>query len=392
MEAQSYQPLTPAEIKETARAYYRERAGKTRAPEAPTYALVGGQPGAGKSFAGQMVRDELASVGGYIHVDADRMRERIDTKGTKPSSQETQADAGRLVGELRSYAIADRRNVIEEGTFRDNLAALAFVQARKDDGYRVELVAVATPAAESTLGIYQRHEQQHLSGSHNPRFVPQDYHDKAMQGFERSVALVAPLVDRSRVITRDGAVLYDSASRDNKHPSAVAALRAGQQLTPERLTPVQNGWEIVRELAQARGADHAYMAAVYDNIRTTHRLGVALAQAGEPVKAPTPAEALRGTHGLAHPSKTGTAELDAALKLAGEKGLLAKKFGQAVQAGESPKAPTPVEALRGTHGLSHPSKEPSAEAQARAVLQLVRERGIVPVPTTTPPKDRDRDR
>lgn len=392
MEAQSYQPLTPAEIKETARAYYRERAGKTRAPETPTYALVGGQPGAGKSFAGQMVRDELASVGGYIHVDADRMRERIDTKGTKPSSQETQADAGRLVGELRSYAVADRRNVIEEGTFRDSLAALAFVQARKDDGYRVELVAVATPAAESTLGIYQRHEQQHLSGSHNPRFVPQDYHDKAMQGFERSVALVAPLVDRSRVITRDGAVLYDSASRDNKHPSAVAALRAGQQLTPERLTPVQNGWEIVRELAQARGADHAYMAAVYDNIRTTHRLGVALAQAGESVKVPTPAEALRGAHGLAHPSKTGTAELDAALKLAGEKGLLAKKFGQAVQAGESPKAPSPAEALRGTHGLAHPSKEPSAEAQARAVLQLVRERGIVPAPTTTPPKDRDCDR
>ncbi len=339
-----------------------------------------------------MVRDELAKVGGYIHVDADRMRERIDTKGTKPTSQETQADAGRLVGELRSYAVADRRNALEEGTFRDSLAALAFVQARKSEGYRVELVAVATPAAESVLGIYQRHEQQHLSGSHNPRFVPQDYHDKAMQGFEKSVALVAPLVDRSRVITRDGAVLYDSASRDNKHPSAVEALRAGQQLAPERLAAVQNGWALVGELAQARGANHAYLSAVHDNARQAHRLGVAQAQAGEPVRAPTSVEALRGTHGLAHPSKTGTAELDAALKLAGEKGLLAKKFGQAAQAGEPPKAPTAAEAMRGTHGLAHPSKEPSAEAQARAVLQLVRERGIVPTPAAKPPKDHDRDR
>lgn len=269
---QVYQPLTPAEIKETARAYYRERVDKTHAPETPTYTLVGGQPGAGKSFAGQMVRDELSRVGGYIHVDADRMRERIDTKGTKPTSQETQADAGRLVGELRSYAIADRRNALEEGTFRDSLAALAFVQARKDDGYRVELVAVATPAAESVLGIYQRHEQQHLSGSHNPRFVPQDYHDKAMQGFERSLNLVAPLVDRSRVITRDGAVLYDSSSHENKYPSAAEALRAGQQLTPERLAAVQNGWALVGELARARGADSAYVSAIRDNAATASRM------------------------------------------------------------------------------------------------------------------------
>lgn len=262
---QAYQPLTPAEIKETARAYYQERAGKTRAPETPTYALVGGQPGAGKSYAGQMVRDELTSVGGYIHIDADRMRERIDTKGAKPSSQETQADAAKLVAELRSYAIADRRNCIEEGTFRDSLAALAFVQARKDDGYRVELVAVATPAAESVLGIYQRHEQQHLSGSHNPRFVPQEYHDKAMQGFERSLSLVAPLVDRSRVITRDGAVLYDSASRDNKYSSPLEALKAGQQLSSERLAAVQNGWALVGELARARGAEPSYVSAIRDN-------------------------------------------------------------------------------------------------------------------------------
>lgn len=272
MEARGYQPLTPAEIKETARAYYLERAGKTRAPETPTYTLVGGQPGAGKSFAGQMVRDELSKVGGYIHVDADRMRERIDTKGAKPTSQETQADAGRLVGELRSYAVADRRNALEEGTFRDSLAALSFVQARKSEGYRVELVAVATPAAESVLGIYQRHEQQHLSGSNNPRFVPQDYHDKAMQGFERSLALVAPLVDRSRVITRDGVVLYDSASRENKHPSAVEALKAGQQLAPDRLTSVQNGWALVGELARARGADPSYVSAIRDNAVAASRM------------------------------------------------------------------------------------------------------------------------
>lgn len=266
-----YQPLTPGEVQDTARGYFAARVGKTSAPETPSYVLVGGQPGAGKSSAAQMVRDELAAQGGYIHIDADRMREQIDTRGTRPASHETQADAGKLVAELRKETLAARRNALEEGTFRDTLAAVTFVQARRADGYRVELVAVATPQAESLLGIYQRHEQQHLSGSHNPRFVPQDYHDAAMRGFEKSLALVAPMVDRARVITRDGEVLYDSARQVNEHQTAAAALKAGQQLKPDRLAAVQNGWALVGELARSRGADSSYVNAIRENASTAAR-------------------------------------------------------------------------------------------------------------------------
>lgn len=212
-----------------------------------------------------MVRAELREMGGFIHIDADRMRESIPLRGARPTSEQTQRDAGRLVGELRRLALAGKRNALEEGTFRDPDAALAAIQARKAQGYRVELVAVATPREESLLGIYQRFETQHLAKSSNPRFVPEAYHDAAMQGFDKTFQAATHVVDRVRVVTRGGELLHDSARDKNPHPSAHAALRAGQELTPHRRGMVQDGWSVIEELARARGADPVYLAAVRAN-------------------------------------------------------------------------------------------------------------------------------
>ncbi len=65
-----------------------------------------------------MVKAELTMQGGCVHVDADRMRERIRVGDSKPTSEQTQADAGRLVAVLRDQAIQGCRNIVEEGTFR----------------------------------------------------------------------------------------------------------------------------------------------------------------------------------------------------------------------------------------------------------------------------------
>lgn len=113
-----YQPLTDSEVRDTATAYFTERQSKATNQETPTIVLVGGQPGAGKSAAAAMVKSDLSMRGGYIHVDADRMRERIRVGNSKLTSEQTQADAGRLVTTLRDQAIQGRRNIVEEGTFR----------------------------------------------------------------------------------------------------------------------------------------------------------------------------------------------------------------------------------------------------------------------------------
>lgn len=255
-----YKTLSPAEVKDTAGAYYQQRAPKTAAKAEPVYILVGAQPGAGKSAAASIVRSGLVAQGGYIHVDADRMRERIDTRGTTPSSDETQQDAGRLVAELRRQAIDGQRNILEEGTFRNPDSIGAFLDARRADGYQLEMVAVATARDESLLGIYQRFEAQHAAGSNNPRFVSAEYHDDAMKGFDKTLAQHAEKFSRVRVVNRAGEVLFDTRNADRDGPSAVKALREGQTLTDAKLKAVAASWVLLEGHAKARSADPEYLS------------------------------------------------------------------------------------------------------------------------------------
>ncbi len=257
-----YKPLTDSEVKDIASAYVAERQEKSHSREHPAIILVGGQPGAGKSRASTTVKAELAMQGGYLHVDADRMRERIRVGDSKPTSEQTQADAGRLVAALRDQAILGQRDIVEEGTFRNPDGAGKFVQGLQERGYKVELFAVATSREESLLGIYQRHELQHAAGGANPRFVSEKYHDEAMQGFESTLARTAAQLDRLRVADRSGAVLYDSAAQTNKQSNALEALAAGRKLTDAKLAEVTKAWGAVEAVARQRGAPGGYLEAV----------------------------------------------------------------------------------------------------------------------------------
>lgn len=257
-----YKPLSYAGVQKIASAYFTERQSKTHPQEHPTIALVGGQPGAGKSAVSVVIRSEFHSKGGFIHVDADRMRERIRTGDRQLASEETQADAGRLVTELRRLAIQNRRNIIEEGTFRNAGSAVKFLRGLQEQGYNVEFFAVTTSREESLLGIFQRHELQHAAGAHNPRFVAESYHDNAMHGFDTTVATAATYVDRVRVINRAGEVLYDSNAQHNSQANALEALVAGRKVTDAQLIEIGKAWMAVEAAATERGAPSEYLDSI----------------------------------------------------------------------------------------------------------------------------------
>jgi len=257
----AYQPPTADEIRETAEAYFRQRAARAQAVDQPTLVFVGGQPGAGKTAAAMLVRNGLRQAGGFIHLDADRMRERIDLRGAHPTSDQTQVTAGALVAMLRALSLEGRRNLVEEGTFRNADGLQSLVQRIQAAGYRVELVAVATPLEESRLGIYQRFEAQHALQVPNPRFVSDRYHDEAAAGFTHTVAKLEGAFDRVRVINRAGQVHYDTASVQ-RVGTARGALSRGQVISEDRLVAAASSWESVRQLAQARIADAEYLRSV----------------------------------------------------------------------------------------------------------------------------------
>lgn len=158
---------------------------------------------------------------------------------------------------MRELTIAGKRNIVEEGTFAS--LSGAFIADKQRRGYSVELVAVATPREQSLLGIHERYELQHAHGAPNPRFVPADYHDTAMQGFEKTLATHAAAFDRVRVIDRAGATLYDSASGKG---NALEALAEGQRMTDSKLAGTLKAWQDIGAAAQGRNAPADYLAAI----------------------------------------------------------------------------------------------------------------------------------
>jgi hypothetical protein len=262
----AYEYLSDDQIRKISEKYFLGRKEKSQAQKEPVIVFVGAQPGAGKTAIANRIRRELIARGGYIHVDADRMREEIPIGEAKPTSGETQADAGRLANVVRALAIDGRRNVIEEGTLRSPGVMGAVASMAHGRGYRAELVALAVHREESLLGVYERFEKQHLNPALNPRFVSEDYHDGAFAGFTENVVKDADKFDRIRVVNRDGQMLFDSAAPENGYPSANEALRQGRELTPERRSTIFAGWKEVKKLAEAREAPCEYL----DRIET-HR-------------------------------------------------------------------------------------------------------------------------
>lgn len=125
----AYVPLSDENIKNITEDYFKPRLEKAiqtnlvliglfSKEEKPTIIFVAAQPGAGKTKVAKLIKQELKSKGGYIHIDADRLREKIPNHQSYQSS-ETQADAGRLVKHLRNSSFENNFNIIEEGTFRD---------------------------------------------------------------------------------------------------------------------------------------------------------------------------------------------------------------------------------------------------------------------------------
>lgn len=80
-----YQSISDEDISVIANKFYDEKQHLTEFQEKPKAIFVAGQPGAGKTKAANLVKAELKELGGYLPVDADRMREELPTGGDRKS-------------------------------------------------------------------------------------------------------------------------------------------------------------------------------------------------------------------------------------------------------------------------------------------------------------------
>jgi ABC-type uncharacterized transport system ATPase component len=274
-----YIELTDKQIAEITDEHYAPRSAKTIALDRPVAVFVAAQPGAGKTAAAKLAKTELKQYGGYIHVDADIMRERIQTNDKKFASEVTQKDAGRLANALREKAIKNHRNIVEEGTFRKSDAASERIEFLRAENYSVELLAVATSLEESLLGVFQRHEREYTNPEvSNPRFVSVAFCNMAFDGFNETVKKLELSFDRARVIMRNGQILFDSATKTNAQNGVWEAILEGRKTSSEKLHEIALSWQEVKKLAIGRNAEQEYLKEIdaqikhIDNLRRNKHL------------------------------------------------------------------------------------------------------------------------
>ena len=76
-----YQELSKESIQSIANEFFEDRFHLIEAQDKPKAIFIAGQSGAGKTQAANLVKAELKDNGGYVPVDADRMREKLPTGG-----------------------------------------------------------------------------------------------------------------------------------------------------------------------------------------------------------------------------------------------------------------------------------------------------------------------
>jgi predicted ABC-type ATPase len=261
-------PLDPEQHARISAQIIRSGLKGTRAVEKPTAIIIAGQPGAGKSRLTEGALTDLKEAGA-VTVDVDEYRPKhpmyrdLARKDDRTAASLVQHDASLWADELRDAAIAERRNLIIDGTLKSPERAEELCRTLKRAGYRVEVRAMAVDRQTSLLGIHKRYERAKAELGAG-RWVPEGgVHDPAYRGMPQAIARIEKggLADRIAVYgrqtdDRETGILYDTAREKNAEPSAFAAIRAerARARTAEEQAQLVEGWSEVIERTEKRGA------------------------------------------------------------------------------------------------------------------------------------------
>ncbi|MBP5353414.1 MAG: zeta toxin family protein [Alphaproteobacteria bacterium] len=242
--------------------------GVTKSSE-PTFVLVTGQSGAGKSYSSKHYAEEY-------------LKERPVVFGTDdirilhPQAMEimkndllnypflTKKDAGMARTALLDYCFEHKLNVVVESILLspDDYKMQTLIDARKH-GYRVDVVALGVHRYLSEVSIFKRQEDQmRINGGVGFPATPNE-HDAAHDLLPDILAnmLKCETVDRVSIYNRGYHCFYDSNVDDTSSLTVKQRLRRSRSssLNSDEMTDVFLRWQEVLESMTSRGASEKEM-------------------------------------------------------------------------------------------------------------------------------------
>lgn len=265
----------------------------------PRLVIVGGQPGAGKTYAVLAATQELAVVGtGVAFINGDELRtyhphyEALIQEDSATAADKTGADVGWWVRRGISEAAASGFNTVLETTMRQPAVVTRTAGEFANRGFKIELRVMLAHPEVSLLGIYQRYAGALQRANVLPRFTLPHYHDDALEQMPNTLSVVAPAVDVVRIVDRQGDDLYASTSSPLDPVAALQTLRQ-RPLSQDRIERIGQTWRQLVEALDRDGVPDVVRAGVR---REQQRFSATVEAASGPVaegSTPAPANAQR---------------------------------------------------------------------------------------------------
>jgi hypothetical protein len=213
----------------------------------PRAIILAGQPGSGKGRL--KTRAEIELDGNVVSIDPDEFREldpRVEVlRRNHPYgwSEKTDYDASLLARELSSPTMDARKNIIIDTTLGNGNGAVNLIKALRENGYEVEIRAVAAHRLESELGINRRFSDKFDVDGHG-RYVTANYHQDVYNALPESLDKVAAETGTPiRIFNREGTELYDSRTDSRLPGQALQETREARIHDPRLTQSLRDGWQ-----------------------------------------------------------------------------------------------------------------------------------------------------
>ena len=232
--------------------YYKSMYSPT---ENPRVALLGGQPGAGKSGLENMVNIKK----NYVSISGDDYREyhprfkEINLEYGREASKYTQQWAAEITEKLIKELRKEKYNLIIEGTLRTAELPLKEANAFKKAGYNVELNVVVVKPEKSRLGTLERYEAMLKQGK-VPRMTPKEHHDLVVNNIGNNLEIIynSKSFDNIKLFDRENNLLYNYKESPNVNPKDILNKEFNRVWKKEEIEKFKEKWENLIKVMENR--------------------------------------------------------------------------------------------------------------------------------------------
>ena len=234
--------------------YYKSMYSPT---ENPKVALLGGQPGAGKSGLENLINIKK----NYVSISGDDYREyhprfkEINLEYGREASKYTQQWAAEITEKLIKELRKEKYNLIIEGTLRTAELPLKEANAFKKAGYNVELNVVVVKPEKSRLGTLERYEAMLKQGK-VPRMTPKEHHDLVVNNIGNNLEIIynSKAFDNIKLFDRENNLLYNYKESPNVNPKDILNKEFNRVWKKGEIEEFKEKWENLIKIMESRKA------------------------------------------------------------------------------------------------------------------------------------------